>query len=249
MTAPDGVQRATLTFRVRFDEASPTGAIRSSTLLRYASDLAGVHSDRLGFSREWYRDHALAWLVRGVDLEVLGELVHGDEVIATTEVVGSRKVLARRRTEFRGVDGELKAIVVVDWVMTSAAGAPTRIPPDFGRSFGLAEVSFAPIRARAAAPLEDAQRHPAWAVRPQELDPMDHVNNAVYLDWAEEAVRAAQPASALDAIPRRWQLEYVRSAAPGDRIVATTWVDGPAWCVRIEDAATGQLLLGGRFEG
>lgn len=80
---------------------------------------------------------------------------------------------------------------------------------------------------------------------------MDHVNNAVYLDWAEEAIRsAAYPDGAvgLDAVPRRWQLEYLASAAPTTRVLASAWADPDGWSCRIVDQATGQAFLGARLE-
>jgi acyl-CoA thioesterase FadM len=252
----DAQRRGSLEYRVRFDEATPTGGIRTSALLRYASDLAAFHSDRLGFGRAWYREHGLAWLVRGVDLRLLRPIAHGDELVGTTEAIAARKVLARRRTEFLDADGELAAVILVDWALTSASGAPTRIPPVFSVAFGMAVTTFTPVRARAAAPADVPVHRLELGVRPQELDPMDHVNNAVYLDWAEEALRAAEgqddrtegAASRLDAVPRRWELEYVRSAAPGDRALATSWSDGAVRCCRIEDADSGELLLGARLE-
>ena len=42
---------------------------------------------------------------------------------------------------------------------------------------------------------------------------------------------------------------FVRSAAPGDRVIATTWVEGTARHCRIEAAESGELFLGARFEG
>ena len=186
--------QATLAYRVRFDEATPTGAIRTSVLLRYAADLAAVHSDRRGFGREWYRRRGLAWLVRGVDLELHGPIRHGDEIVGTTRAVAARKVLARRLTEFVDAAGRPVATLVVDWALTSVDGVPTRIPPVFDSVFGMTVRSFEPIRVRALPPAGSpgVDRR----VRPQELDPMDHVNNAVYLDWAEEAIQTIEPASA-----------------------------------------------------
>lgn len=246
----DADRTASLDFRVRFDEATPTGGIRTSTLLRYASDLASVHSERRGFDRAWYREHGLAWLVRGVDLRLLRPVTHGDVLVGTTEAIAARKVVARRRTEFHDASGELAAVILVDWAMTSAAGAPTRIPSVFASAFAMPEATFTPVRVRAATPADGPVDRFELQVRPQELDPMDHVNNAVYLDWAEEAMRAAEGSgdgpSALDAVPRGWELEYVRPAAPGDRAVATTWADGAARCCRIESADTGELFLGAR---
>ena len=244
-------REATLPFRVRFDEATPTGAIRTSVLLRYAADLAAVHSERRGFGRDWYQDRGLAWLVRGVELEVVGRVTYGNELIGTTEAIAARKVIARRRTEFRTTAGELVAAMTVDWALTTANGAPTRIPPIFATVFTMPEQTFAPIRVRAVPPDGIPASIHELEVRPHELDPMGHVNNAVYADWAEEAIRAAGGAAALaaiDAIPRRWRLEYLGAAAPGQRVQALVWPGGAGWSCRIVDARTGEPFLGASLE-
>ena len=44
---------------------------------------------------------------------------------------------------------------------------------------------------------------------------MDHVNNAVYADWLDEAVQGAGGTVAVRAVPRLARLEYARAAAPG----------------------------------
>jgi acyl-ACP thioesterase len=62
----------TVPYRVRFDESSPAGTIRTSALLRYAQDVAWLHSERLGFDRAWYAERGLTWLVRSVELVVEG---------------------------------------------------------------------------------------------------------------------------------------------------------------------------------
>jgi acyl-ACP thioesterase len=244
-------RRASLPFRVRFDEATPSGGIRTSVLLRYAADLASYHSERRGFSRSWYRVRGLAWLVHGVDLELRQPIGHGDELVGTTEAVAARKVLARRRTEFRTAADELAAVVVMDWALISDGGIPTRIPAGLGVAFGRTAQGFDPIRVRISNPADGAPVGLELAVRPQELDPMDHVNNATYLDWAEEAIRSAvdpDRSAVLDAVPRRWRLEYLASAAPTARVLAAAWADRDGWSCRIVDRVTGQAFLGARLE-
>jgi acyl-CoA thioesterase FadM len=240
-------------FRVRFDEAGPDGQLRTSVLSRYAQDLAWYHSASRGFDRDWYREHGLAWLVRAAEIAVTGPVRVGDELTGTTRVVGWRRVWARRRTEFVDAAGTLVAWVHIDWVLLDARGTPTRIPGEFEPVFGAPAASFPLARVDLGEAPSTASRA-RFTVRPQELDPMDHVNNAVYADWLEEQVLAAGDApgaAAIRAIPRLARLEYARAAEPGAAVDGTTWRDREApdrWSCRLSDPATGNDLLRARLE-
>ncbi len=93
--------------RVRFEECQPGGEIRASAFLRYAQDAAWVHSDLAGFDRAWYLGRGLTWVVRCLTLDVLGPSQAGTSLTVTTEVLGMRRVLARRHGEI--IDGGRRA--------------------------------------------------------------------------------------------------------------------------------------------
>ena len=188
MTA-QGSRVCSVEFRVRFDEAGPDGLLRTSSVLRYAQDLASFHSAALGFDRAWYAERGLAWLARTATVAILAPIAHGSSMTGTTQVVGERRVWARRRTDFVDGAGQVVAWTHVDWVLADARGAPTRIPPEFEVAFGTPRATFPLGRVDLGPPPADALTT-GFAVRPQELDPMDHVNNAVYADWLEEATTA-----------------------------------------------------------
>ena len=78
---------------------------------------------------------------------------------------------------------------------------------------------------------------------------MDHVNNAVYADWLDEAVIATGPdgLDATRALPRLARLEYARAAEPGAEVTASTWADEAGWSCAIADSA-GTALLRARLE-
>jgi acyl-ACP thioesterase len=228
-------------YRVRFDEAGPDGRLRTSVLLRYAQDLAWFHSAGRGFDREWYGERRLAWLVRAAEVGVEAAVVNGDELIGTTRVVGWRRVWARRRTEFRDGAGTLVGWTLIDWVLLDGRGVPTRIPPEFGTAFGAPSARFPLARVEIDAPPADAG---AWSfrVRPHELDPMAHANNAVYADWLDEAVISAGDEASVRTIPRLARLEYARAAEPGVDLTAITWRAAGGWSFRLADAGGSELL-------
>ncbi len=166
----------------------------------------------------------------------------GADLVGTTQVVGWRRVWARRRTEFRDDAGGLVAWVHIDWVLLDARGAPTRIPQEFDAVFGAPQAAFGLARVALDDPPAEAARM-TLAVRPQELDPMDHVNNAVYADWLDEAILATGGMAAVRAIPRLVRLDYARAAEAGTTVDAATWPDASgSWSCRIADASGADLL-------
>ena len=238
-------------YRLRFDECNPAGVARSSAMLRIAQDIAWIHSERLGFGQAWYAERGLAWVVRTAELVILAPVPLGTTLALSTAVVGFRKVWARRRTEGRLADGTLALWGHTDWVMTNDRGMPARVPPEFLAGFEIPPGSFEPGRVPLASTPDRAVVHRA-VVRPQDLDPMGHVNNAAYLDYLEEALFAAGPAGAAltAAIPRRIRLEYVAPASPGATLFGAVWVlaaspgAGPGWAWRLQDEAGRELARG-----
>ena len=239
--------RIDLSFRVRFDEANAEGRLRSSGYLRYAQEAARQHAEVAGFGAAWNRERGLLWLIRAIELDILAPVEHSETLQVSTEVIGWRRVWARRRSEFQ-VEGEerTRAVAVIDWVLLGRNGAPARLPADLSSAFGDAVGTFTPAKVQLGDPPPDALRH-EFAVRPQDLDPLAHVNNAVYLDYLEEALIRGRHADQVTTHPRRYRLEYIASAEPDDRLVGTTWEDELGWSFRltIDD---GRELLRARVE-
>ena len=231
-------------YRVRFDEAGADGLLRTSGLLRYAQDVAWRHSEDLGFDRRWYVERGRWWVVRAVELEVLAPIPMGRTLRTATAVIGHRRIWARRLGESRFADGAPVATVRTDWVLLDERGRVVRIPADFGLSFSAPELSDDIVRVRLP-PEPDGSTRLELAVRPHDLDPMGHVNNAVYLDWIEEALAAAGLGGAATTIPRRARLEYIASAPPDARVTVTAWGEPDRWWARVDRAGADLVRASG----
>ena len=121
-----------------------------------------------------------------------------------------------------------------------------RFPPEVAQAFGETMPTFTPARVSLPPSPADAFRH-ELTVRRQDIDPLAHVNNATYVDYFEEALEVAGHGGELETHPRRYRLEYVASAEPGDRLVGSAWEDGLGWCYRLT-TADGRELLRARLE-
>ena len=111
--------------------------------------------------------------------------------------------------------------------------------------------------------------HPAahvieLTVRPQDIDEYQHVNNAVYLTWLD---RAAWSHSAALGVPlaqclalrrgmaaQRIEIDYLRAALAGERVLIATWIvsaDGRLRAERrfqVRRAAGGATLARARID-
>ena len=76
------------------------------------------------------------------------------------------------------------------------------------------------------------------------------MNNAVYADWFDEAVAAADPdgTEIARSLPRRVRLDYALAAEPAERLESVTWRNGSGWACRIVRAAGEADLLRARIE-
>lgn len=228
-------------YRVRFDEADADGHLRPSGLLRFTQDVAWRHSEEAGFDRAWYDARSMYWLVRNLSLVIHETATQGDVLLISTEVVGLRHVWARRRTEVRreGAGGGPVASVDTDWVLLSEDGRRARVPPEIleyfspGRSF---------VRRRVVLPRPSGEvAELSTRVRPIDLDPLRHMNNAAYLDFVDDGLSRLSPLTDRGR-PDRYDVEYVRPALPGSAIEVASWqtADGSVAC-RISDGAEGEL--------
>lgn len=71
--------------------------------------------------------------------------------------------------------------------------------------------------------------------QPGDIDDLNHVSNLVYLRWVQDVATAHSRALGFDIeayrgmgavfVVRRHEIDYLRSAMLGDRIVLRTWID------------------------
>lgn len=244
----------TLPYSLRFDECGPDGLARTSTLLRYAQDIAWVHAEQMGIDRDWSRAHRLTWVVRAAEVAVLRPIPIRASLQVTTRLGGARRVLARRRTEVRLEDGTLASWGHTDWVVIDDRGRPARLPADFLERASVVASGFEPCRVPPA-PEPPGAAVTRFGVRPQDLDPQSHVNNGAYLDYLEESILAAglSGVAAVRRLPRLVRLDYVAPAEPGMQLRSVAWAGAAAdgttdWAWRLT-SDTGQELARGQLTG
>lgn len=242
---PDRAIAFLQTFRVRYDECGPGGGARASTYLRYLQELAFAHSAALGYPLSWYESQRLFWLMRRVHLVVHDGARYGEELRCTTQVVGMRRVLARRHNVVERADGERVAEAVADWIFTRDGVTMARIPGDFVAAFPSLRDSVAPS-ALHERPAPAGAGRTVVRIRQSDADAMGHANHPVLVDVLDDAVTRAGGAPAIAAHPRTYDVQYDSAAEAGAELYDVAWQHGGAWWYRLEGAA-GRLVAHARL--
>jgi acyl-CoA thioester hydrolase len=247
-------------FRVRHYELDAFGHVSGVSLVRYMQEAAIEASIDLGFGPEWYQQHGVGWVVRRLSVRYFSPAVYGDEVTAATWLSGLRGVRSIREYDLMLGDGKRVARGRAEWVyMNSQNGEPTRIPDAWANAFTLKDrPEDLGIRLLNPRPTENARRYPSRRrVEFHELDMVQHVNHAVYLQWISQAFQDAllsaenspEHTTQADwrAVQTGHEIQYFAAAVDQENIEIVTWVsetaaDGAVWTHEIYNADTHRLL-------
>jgi acyl-CoA thioester hydrolase len=230
------------TFRVRHYECDPYGHLNNANYLRYMQETAFDASAAVGYGMDRHRAMGRVWLIRSTDIEYLRQASYNQQVKVRTWVADFWRAHSHRAYEFRDAGtGELIAQAVTDWAfLDSEAGRPAVIPQELAEAF-IPEGSAHTRRLRARIPPAPSPPPGVFSLRRQvewrDLDPNGHVNNAVYLSFADDCgvqvagafgwplARCHEAGFAI--IVRRHQIAYRKPAVLDDELEVSTWVSDP----------------------
>lgn len=198
----------TESFNVRHYECDAFGRLSNAVYFRYMQEAGIGASTALGFDDEKYRAINRAWLPRITEIDFHQPIGLGERIEVLTWVDSARRVQSRRMYEFRkkGED-KLCAIAHTDWVFIDRnKGIPVTIPTEIMSKF----IPKATSIARQRFPKVPEPPHAIFKLkRPVEwrdVDPMRHLNNAAYIDYAEDCTARISTAYGLDL--RKMNLEF-----------------------------------------
>lgn len=250
----------TLPITVRLYDLDLREEVPCATLLRYFEETAMQASSHLGFTLEWYGKRGQFWVIRSLRLERNGVARYEDKLEIRTWVSAMSRVRADRNYIARRVtDGKIVARATANWVyLDRKTMHPARIAPEIATLFTNPDPPPLPPRwePRSVAKVESPIR--GLTVRRAsffEADSAKHTNNAIYVDWFEEAVRDTLSACGFVMTPgdspslwfhRHW-LEYLNPARPGDDLEITTRLErrgksAGIWRQQVHRTATREIL-------
>lgn len=226
------------TFKARFYECNPFGFLKSITYLRWMAEAAFAASTAVGYDFSKYDRLGQLWLVRENQIDYQRPAKYGDEVEIKTWVMDFRRFRSKRAYQIREKrSGFLIATAETDWVyLETESLRPVQIPNEMKLAFfPEGEPEGFPKRSR-------FQKPPVPSVKPfsyrkivgwHDIDSMWHVNNAIYLNYIDEAdiitletcgfplQRMVQ--DGITFVSKSQHVEYLQPARYKDKLEITSW--------------------------
>lgn len=225
--------------KVRSYEGDAWGQVSASGILRYFEQSAIDAAADAGYGSQFHRERGTAWVIRRMTLLLLWPARNGDELEITTWISHFARVRGGR--EYRVANartGEAVASGLAEWVyLDRQKMAPVALPRDLTEGFDAPGEPLGKYDSPKIGRLEEQlefrlERTVEW----HEVDSMGHVNNAIYADWLDDAMRVTMNEAGWKVDELRgkglqlrgeyYNLDYKQGALPGDQIAIATKVEG-----------------------
>ena len=251
----------TRTFRVRWSETNAIGQVDTAGYLRYLIETAWDWGATSGLSIAENEVLGLVWVIRETEITFNRPIYPNDIFDFKIWLIKWRRVRGTRCFELRLHDGGDLVAQGVQQVVTldSKTMRPTPPPEEIINKFRVENARVTPQQQfpKYQTPPECAfvkQRDVEW----RDLDSLEHVNNATYAAFAENAIKQALAAVGwspshfktqdISLINRRFHIQYLTPAIWGDQLNVAAYLmelksTGGCWYIEIKRASDGEPII------
>lgn len=224
----------TRTFRVRWAELDASGTVSPANYLRYLIETAWDWGDAVGLGVNDSQTLGIAWLIRETEIRLLRPLHQNDSFEFTIWLASWQRVRGTRCFELKLKEsGETIAQGTQQIVcMDAKTERPMSLAEDVIDRFRLETPRVFPFERFPKITGAETQYTIQRQVELMDLDVYEHVNNAVYVNYAEEAAAQAfsaqgwSPAKLAEAeltiATRRIHIQYSSQATWGETLNIST---------------------------
>ena len=224
----------TRSFRVRWGELDPNGVVSPANYLRYLIETAWDWGIAMGWDADYSQNPDVFWVIRETEIHFLHPLRHNDEFDFTIWMVEWKRVRGMRCFEMKFKDSDKVIAQGTQHIvyMDAKTGRPRNLPDADVDRFRMENPRVFPHeKFPKIAAVENPfviQRRVEW----MDLDVYEHVNNVIYVNYAEEV--AAQEMSArgwspvrlaeagLGVVTKRVHIQYLSMAEWGETLTVST---------------------------
>ena len=215
--------------RVRFSEVDHTEQMTLPSLVNYFQDCSTFQSEELGLGINTLKERKKAWVLSSWQIVVNRYPRFGERISTASWATGFDGFFGTRNFQMTDQEGQAAWANSVWIFMDIERGRPVRPLAQDVEAYGMEkplEMEFAPRKI--VLPKETLEQE-GFAVRADQIDTNEHVNNCQYIQMASEVMPECARSGQI-------RVEYRKSAVLGDRIYPKTAVETDRKIVELCDA-------------
>lgn len=207
-------------YLLRSYEGDQNNNLRLVTCMNILQDAATTDADRRGFGMEFCQKHNMTWVGNDYVIEIARLPKIGENIKVVTWPSLSGKLAARRDFAIYDEKGELIIKSASRWLLISLDKKRPLAISEILQNYEPVEEYILETNFDKIAEVNDQAEMYQYRVRYDDIDINHHINNAVYVLWAGEAVDEEWHKTH---IPLRIEVNFKKEGFIGEEIeVATT---------------------------
>lgn len=209
-------------YTIRSYECDRNNNLRILTLMNIFQDMADINAAELGFGLDFCIQNGMTWVGTNYALEIERLPKIHETITINTWPSAKNKLSAYRDFEVFGEDGTLIVKASSQWVLISLEkkrpiSVMDNMPLHQPLEIRAIETDFPKI-----GEITQGDSQFKFRVRFDDIDLNKHINNAVYVLWATEAV---EPDFRLAHNPAKISINFRKEGYMGEKIMVTTEMD------------------------
>lgn len=181
-------------YLVSYSDVSSRGTLKHSSAINYFQDLAVLHSDAVGYTLDYFKEHSQGWILTCWHI-LFGKMPgEGEQIKAETWTKPYKRSQAYREFALLDSEGKPFAWASSRWVlMDTNRRRPAKLDKEFFIAYSFPngrDCSDQDYAIDFPADDEGSEDLPGFVipVMRRDTDTNKHANNSVYIDWAMDGV-------------------------------------------------------------
>ena len=214
--------------RVRYSETNSDGKLNISSIVNYFQDTTTFHSESLGVGISFMNERNMAWVLNSWQIIIDEDIDFGESIRVGTVPYDFKSMYGYRNFWIENND---KVVVKANsiWVLLdTVTGMPVKVTDEIASAYPIGEKLDMNYGERKIKIVGEGIEKEAFRIKKYHIDTNGHVNNAQYIQFAEEYLPQ-------DFKIRMIRAEYKKAAKYGNIIVPVVYLDEKKLTVSLND--------------
>ncbi|MBQ2644874.1 hypothetical protein IJG14_04790 [bacterium] len=209
-------------YETKFYETDFKNRIKDSVLLNFMQDIAADDAEKMGFGYSKIKDKNIGWFLTKYHIKLFDTLNNNGQISIETESKGYTKISCIRDFDIYNMENIKIGEATSSWILSDFNTGKIVAPYSIFNNIPMAEKSLLRSNFPKISQLTEYSSTKDFFAQYSDIDVNQHVNNAVYLTWANDSI----PINILNETHiSELEIQYKQQVKYGEKVIVYTNID------------------------